>query len=60
MAYNLNPSTNGCYDGTTCLINKFGIRDEKKLMEIEAQITFAKAVILEERPIVGDLDFEHF
>ena len=31
MAYSLNPSTNNCYEGTTCLINKFGIRDEEKL-----------------------------
>ena len=58
MAYSLNPSTNNCYEGTTCLINKFGIRDEEKLAEIEAQITFAKAAILEKNPIIGDLDFE--
>ena len=50
MAYSLNPSTNNCYEGTTCLINKFGIRDEEKLAEIEAQITFAKAAILEKNP----------
>lgn len=60
MAYSLNPSTNNCYEGTTCLINKFGIRDEEKLAEIEAQITFAKAAILEKNPIIGDLDFEHY
>ena len=47
MAYSLNPSSDNCYEGTTCLVNKLGIRDEKKLAEIEAQITFAKAVMLE-------------
>ena len=60
MAYSLNPSSDNCYEGTTCLVNKLGIRDEKKLSEIEAQITFAKAVMLEETPINGDFDFEHF
>lgn len=60
MAYNLNPSADSCYEGTTCLINKLGIRDEEKLAEVEAQITFAKAVMLEELPISGRFDFEHF
>ena len=60
MAYSLNPSSDNCYEGTTCLVNKIGIRDEKKLSEIEAQITFAKAVMLEETPIDDDFGFEHF
>ena len=60
MAYSLNPSSDNCYEGTTCLVNKLGIRDEKKLAEIEAQITFAKAVMLEETPIDNDYGFEHF
>lgn len=60
MAYSLNPSSANCYEGTTCLINKLGIRDEKKLAEIEAQITFAKAVMLEGAPMEGEFDFEHF
>ncbi len=60
MAYSLNPSSANCYEGTTCLINKLGIKDEKKLAEIEAQITFAKAVMLEATPIEGNFDFAHF
>ena len=60
MAYSLNPSSDNCYEGTTCLVNKLGIRDEKKLSEIEAGITFAKAVMLEETPIDDDFGFEHF
>ena len=60
MAYSLNPSSDSCYEGTTCLINKLGIKDEKKLAEIEAQITFAKAVMLEANPIKGKFDFNHF
>ena len=60
MAYSLNPSSDNCYEGTTCLVNKLGIRNEDKLAEIEAQITFAKAVMLEETPIDDDFGFEHF
>lgn len=60
MTYSLNPSSDGCYEGTTCLINKLGIKDEKRLSAIEAQITFAKAVMLEEAPVEGNFDFEHF
>ena len=60
MAYSLNPSADNCYEGTTCLINKLGIRDEEKLAEVEAQITFAKTVMLEENPVEGSFDFDHF
>lgn len=60
MAYSSNHSSDNCYDGTTCLVNKLGIRDEEKLAEVEAQITFAKAVMLEENPINDDFDFENF
>ena len=59
MAYSLNPSSDNCYEGTTCLVNKLGIRDEEKLAKVEAQITFAKTVMLEENPIEGNFDFEH-
>ena len=47
MKDSLDPSSANCYEGTTCLINKFDIRDEQKLMEMEAQITFAKTVMRE-------------
>ena len=59
MAYSLNPSSDNCYEGTTCLVNKLGIRDEEKLAKVEAQITFAKTVMLDENPIEGNFDFEH-
>ena len=59
MAYSINPSQDNCYEGTTCLINKLDIRDEERLSLIEAQITFAKALMLEEYPIEGDFGFEH-
>lgn len=60
MAYEINSITADCYEGTTCLINKFGITDETKLSEVEADITFAKASKLEENPIDGKFDIEHY
>ena len=29
MAYSIDPISADCHEGTTCLINKFGIKDEK-------------------------------
>ena len=42
MSYSIDSITDDCYEGTTCLVNKFGIKNEKQLSEIEADITFAK------------------
>lgn len=60
MSYEINTLTADCYEGTTCLINKFGIINEKQLEKIEADITFAKASELEENPIKGNFDLEHY
>ena len=60
MSYSIDAITNGCYENTTCLINKFDIRDEEKLKKVEADITFAKATILESNPISDKFDLEHY
>ena len=60
MSYKITASSDNCYEGTTCLINKLNIRDEKVLVETETSITFAKASMLEENPIDGSFDFAHF
>lgn len=39
------------YPGTTTLINKFGITDEKELKEVETKLTFEKNVLLQLYPI---------
>ena len=49
-----------CYEGTTCLINKLGIKDDKKLSDFESAITLAKASTLENEPIEGNFDTEHY
>lgn len=60
MGYSINSSTDNCYEGTTCLINKLNIKDEKMLAEIEGRITFAKSSTLESKPIDGNYNFEHY
>lgn len=60
MGYSIYATTDNCYKGTTCLINKFNVKDEKQLAEIEASITFAKSSELERQPIMGNFDFAHY
>ena len=60
MSYSIDSITDDCYEGTTCLVNKLGIKNEKQLSEIEADITFAKTSKLEEIPIKGNFDLEHY
>lgn len=60
MGYSIDSITANCYEGTTCLINKLDIRDEQKLSRIEADITFAKAAILETLTPEKPLDFEFY
>ena len=60
MGYSIDPISADCYEGTTCLINKFGIKDEKKLSQMETLITTAKCKELEVNPIDGDFGFEHY
>ena len=60
MGYSIDAITEDCYEGTACLINKLGIKDDKKLSEFEAAVTLAKAGTLEKEPIDGNFDTEHY
>ena len=60
MSYSIDALTDNCYEGTTCLINKLNITDEETLKNVEAAITFAKISELEQTPIDGNFDFEHY
>ena len=60
MSYNIDALTDNCYDGTTCLINKLNIHDEKQLEIIESNITLAKISTLQHDPINGRFDFKHY
>ncbi len=58
MGYSIEASGDSCYPNSTCLINKFDIKDDKRLSEIEAEITFAKAAVLESEEVKLPLNFE--
>ena len=60
MAYSLDSLTADCYPGTTCLINKLGIRDEQQLAVVEAGLTMMKDSKLSEHPLEGSFDFSHY
>ena len=60
MRYSIDSITDNCYEGTSCLINKLDIRDEKQLTIVESHITLAKISILQQNPINGNFDFEHY
>lgn len=44
MKYSLDSITDNCYDGTTCLINKFDIRDEEQLERLESHAIWGRAI----------------
>lgn len=60
MGYSIDPISANCYPGTTVLINKLDIRDEEALNEAEAIATYINAAKLEDTPIEGTFDFEHY
>lgn len=60
MGYSIEASTDNCYPNTTCLMNKFDIKDDKKLAKIEAEITFAKAAVLESETPSLPLNFDYY
>lgn len=60
MGYSLDPISEGCYHGTTVLINKLDIRDEETLDEAETLATYINASKLEEQPLEGAFDFAHY
>ena len=60
MAYSIESSSDNCYPGTACLINKMNIRDEAALADMEAALTLANISLLEQEPISGTFDFAHY
>ena len=60
MGYSIESNSSNCYPNSTCLINKFNIKDDKILSKIEAEITLAKAAILECEPLKQPLNFKYY
>ena len=57
MSYNLNITNADFYEGTTTLINKLGIKNEKELESSEALITAYKAASLINEPLARNFGF---
>ena len=60
MAYTLDVTNADCYEGTTALINKLGIKDETELNSCEALITAYKAASLINEPLAHNFGFEDY
>lgn len=60
MPYTIEAASADCYPGTTVLINKFNLRNQKELSAVEATLVTAKAIQWEESPLCETFDFEHY
>lgn len=60
MGYSIDPSSANCYPDTTVLINKFDIRDEEKLNEVESVISSARYAEWDSAPKAHSFDFDHY
>jgi len=60
MRYSVTAGSDSCYEGTSVLINKFGIRDEAELTELETVITTTKITMILSSPYDGPLDGAHY
>lgn len=60
MAYSIDASDNGCYPGTSVLINKLGIQDQAQLDENETLITTVQSLKFELEPFPEEMDFKYY
>jgi len=60
MGYSIDPISANCYPGTMVLINKFDIRDDEKLNEVESVLSSARYAEWLNAPKVATFDFGHY
>ena len=60
MPYSLDPLQYNCYPDTAVLINRFDIRNEKELEQIEADITKLRINQWAINPLSCSFDFEYY
>lgn len=60
MPYTVDALTSDCYPGTTVLVNRFDLKEQKELDLVEAYLVTAKAAQWEEAPQCGAFDVEHY
>jgi len=53
------PDSKYCYPNSDVLINKLNIKDANLLFEAEKELTAIRLHELQEKPILGEFDFEH-
>ena len=56
MGYSIEATEDGCYPGTTVLVNKLGIRDQKELDRAERILVALHAVEIEQNPPTAPFD----
>ena len=44
MSYSIDSITDDCYEGTTCLVNKFGIKNESNFQKLKQILLLQKQV----------------
>mgnify|MGYP000988654553 CR=1 FL=1 len=60
LGYSLDPISANCYPGTSVLVNKFDIRNEAKLNEVETVLVSARNAEWLNRPRTDGFDFTHY
>lgn len=60
MGYSIDPISANCYPDSTVLINKFDIRDEEKLNEVESVLASVRYAEWLNAPKADSFDFEHY
>lgn len=60
MSYSIDTLQSDCYEGTSCLINKFDIKDETVLKELETTITLTKIIEYSLNPLFNTFDVQHY
>lgn len=60
MGYSIDPISEGCYPGTSILINKFDIRTQDKLNEVENVLVSTRYAEWLNHPLQQTFDFEHY
>lgn len=60
MSYSIDAITSDCYEGTSCLINKFGIKDDSILKDLETAITFSRITEYNLNPKYNTFDENHY
>lgn len=60
MPYTIEAAQDGCYPGTTVLVNKFDLHTQKELNAVESVLVTAKTIQWSENPGCAAFDFEHY